>query len=122
MDVDDGRLPRRDGRRLSAPTASGRLRVAWLAGTTALAAPEIALAQAGALEAIGHLRFDPQNAVGMAFAAGLVVFSTTLALIHMRERRRSAEREGALRRELDTLRGAQERNVSSVTGSVVGKP
>jgi signal transduction histidine kinase len=109
MDVDDGRLPRRDGRRLSAPTASGRLRAAWLAGTTALAAPEIALAQAGALEAIGHLRFDPQNAVGMAFAAGLVVFSTTLALIHMRERRRSAEREGALRRELDTLRGAQER-------------
>ena len=35
-------------------------------------------------------RLDPHNAVGLAMTMGLVIFATTLALLHMRERRRWA--------------------------------
>ncbi|HKG77392.1 MAG TPA: PAS-domain containing protein [Beijerinckiaceae bacterium] len=54
-------------------------------------------------------RLDPHNAVGLALTMGLVIFSTTLALLHVRERRRWADRERRLVEELTNLRGARDR-------------
>ena len=54
-------------------------------------------------------RLDPHNAVGLALTMGLVIFSTTLALLHVRERRRWADRERRLAEELTNLRGARDR-------------
>ena len=54
-------------------------------------------------------RLDPHNAVGLAMTMGLLIFSTTLALLHMRERRRWADRERRLVEELTDLRGARDR-------------
>jgi signal transduction histidine kinase len=51
----------------------------------------------------------PHNAFGLAVLLGLVIFSTTLSILHMRERGRWAEEERRLRGELDSLHGARER-------------
>ncbi|MDJ1158904.1 PAS-domain containing protein [Chelatococcus sp. SYSU_G07232] len=47
---------------------------------------------------------DPYNATGLAVFIGLVIFSTTTALLHLRERKRWTQREAALARELADLR------------------
>ncbi|NNM71208.1 PAS domain-containing sensor histidine kinase [Enterovirga sp. DB1703] len=55
------------------------------------------------------LWFDPRSAFGFAILTGLVIFSTTLAILHIRERRIWTERERDLTAELDHLRDAAER-------------
>ncbi|KAA2237888.1 PAS-domain containing protein [Salinarimonas soli] len=109
MDLDDVRSPWRDRPVTGAPAWGVRLRAALLAGVASVSGSGTAAAQAGILEAAGNLRFEAQHAVGVASVAGLVIFSTTLALLHLWERKGAAERERALRRELDALHGAQER-------------
>ncbi|MCJ2080255.1 sensor histidine kinase [Methylobacterium sp. J-090] len=49
------------------------------------------------------------NAAGLAILIGLTVFSTILALLHMRERARWSLRDAELTRELTRLRGAHDR-------------
>jgi len=72
----------------------------------------------GASQAASHVaadilptltRLEPHGAVGFALTMGLVIFSTTLALLHMRERSRWSERERKLVEELAALRGARDR-------------
>lgn len=95
--MDDGRTSERIGRRSP--------RLALLAGTC-LAWPT----PAAAVEALGWLpALDPQNAIGFAFTAGVVIFATVVAYRHVRERDRWAERERAMAVELAALRGAQDR-------------
>jgi signal transduction histidine kinase/PAS domain-containing protein len=53
--------------------------------------------------------FDLHNAVYLSAFMGLVAFSTTTALVFLRERRRWTARERSLRAELATLRGASDR-------------
>jgi hypothetical protein len=113
MDLDDVRSLWRDRPATGAPAWGVRLRAALLTGVASVTGPGTAAAQTGVMEAAGHLRFDPQNAVGIASVAGLVIFSTTLSLLHLWERNRAAERERVLRRELDALHGAQEPSASS---------
>jgi signal transduction histidine kinase len=54
-------------------------------------------------------RLQPQNAVAAAVLTGLVIFSTTTALLHLRERRRWTDREAALAAEVANLRDVQDR-------------
>ncbi len=53
--------------------------------------------------------FDPRSAVGFSILTGLVIFSVTLALGHIRERRAWAERELGLAVELQALRDIADR-------------
>ena len=53
--------------------------------------------------------FDPKTAVGLAILTGLVIFSTTLAILHIRERSGWAARERTLLGEIDGLRDATDR-------------
>jgi signal transduction histidine kinase len=55
------------------------------------------------------LWFDPRSAFGFATLTGLVIFSTTLAILHVRERRVWTERERGLVLEVDRLREANDR-------------
>jgi hypothetical protein len=71
-------------------------------------------AQAASLEtalwtAISTLRVDPHNSMGFALLTGLVMFSTTTALLYLRERSRWARREHALTTEIADLRGVRDR-------------
>jgi len=52
---------------------------------------------------------DLSNLFGSAVIVGIVIFSTTLAILHLRERRRWNEAEQALSSELVRLRGADDR-------------
>jgi PAS domain-containing protein len=54
-------------------------------------------------------RIEPQAAAGVGLLMGLLIFSVTTALLHLRERRRWAERERALAGEVASLGGAQDR-------------
>jgi signal transduction histidine kinase len=54
-------------------------------------------------------RVDPTGAFGLAIFLGLVIFATTTALIHMRQRRRWMEREAALAAENADLRARGDR-------------
>ncbi len=99
-------------RRFGGPT---RVRAARALGVGGALAGLLAPAQARAVELGGvdiaalFGRAEPQGAVGMAVFLGLVFFSTTTALIHLRERRRWTERERALAGELSHLRGEKDR-------------
>ena len=52
---------------------------------------------------------DPGTAIGLAVLLGLIMFTTTLAIGYVRERRAWQDREHALGRELASQRGAVER-------------
>jgi signal transduction histidine kinase len=85
-------------------------------GLTATALPLFSgQARAGSLgEATRFLasaadRIEPQAAAGFGLIMGLLIFSVTTALLHLRERRRWAERERALAGEVASLGGAQDR-------------
>lgn len=85
----------------------------FLLGTTALAGflgPSRASATT-IFERIGQLpnRLEPDGAVGLAVAMGLVIFATTTALIHLNQRRRWAERDAALLAENAALRARNDR-------------
>ena len=94
---------------------SGRL-PRWLA---AIAGGLGAIVPAGAfafsLEALSAeflpniMWFDPRSAVGVAVLTGLVIFSTTLAILHIRERNAWTEQERALAGEIASLREATDR-------------
>ena len=53
--------------------------------------------------------FDPRSAFGFAILTGLVIFSTTLAILHIRERQTWTERERGLVAEVEGLRDFAER-------------
>ncbi|MDB5558720.1 MAG: multi-sensor signal transduction histidine kinase [Enterovirga sp.] len=83
-----------------------------------MAASQLALtgrAIAGPLDHLGVeylpslLWFDPRSAFGFAILTGLVIFSTTLAILHIRERRTWTERERELASDLEGLREVAER-------------
>lgn len=56
---------------------------------------------------LAHL--DPHNAFGLATFIGLVIFATATAFLYVRERRKWAERERVLSREVAESRGAMDR-------------
>src|SRR4051812_6645845 len=58
---------------------------------------------------VAQARLDPQTAIGFALLMGLIIFATTTAILHLRERNRWAGRERALSAELGALRGAHDR-------------
>src|SRR5688500_9975687 len=92
-----GRLMRRGGSRL-----------ALVAGSASL--PRSAEAfPGGTLDLLAQARFDPQTAIGFALLMGLIIFATTTAILHLRERSRWARRERALTAEISALRGAHDR-------------
>jgi signal transduction histidine kinase len=73
-----------------------------------------AAAAANALDALAGqsaaLTFiDQRSAIGSAIVMGLVIFSTTLSVLHVRERRRWTERERRFAAEIDELRAAGDR-------------
>jgi signal transduction histidine kinase len=73
--------------------------------TTAAATTLEAIAGQGAALAF----IDQRSAIGSAIVMGLVIFSTTLSVLHVRERRRWMERERRLATEIDDLRAAGDR-------------
>jgi signal transduction histidine kinase len=104
-----GRIPA--AMRALASTRPGLARAA--AAGLALFDPSAAAA-ATTLEAIAGqgaaLAFiDQRSAIGSAIVMGLVIFSTTLSVLHVRERRRWTERERRLAAEIDDLRAAGDR-------------
>src|SRR4051794_15552384 len=82
------------------PTAPPRAGTAWVAVPAEAAASDV-------FALVGRLQ--PQNAVAAAMLTGLVIFSTTTALLHLRERRRWTERDRELAAEVASLRGAEDR-------------
>jgi signal transduction histidine kinase len=68
------------------------------------------------LELVAQARFEPQTAIGFALLMGLIIFATTTAILHLRERSRWSGRERALSAELGALRGAHDR-AEMLTGS-----
>ena len=54
-------------------------------------------------------RIEPQAAAGFGLIMGLVIVTVTTALLHLRERRRWADREQALSGEVASLSGAHDR-------------
>jgi signal transduction histidine kinase len=80
-----------------------------LAGSPLLARPAEAALADGALGLLAEARFDPQTAIGFALLMGLIIFATTTAILHLRERSRWAGRERALTAEIGALRGAHDR-------------
>ena len=91
-------------RRLS---AAGLGVAAILIGATPSSAGILDLLNSGYLPSLQW--FDPRSAFGFAILTGLVIFSTTLAILHIRERRTWTDRERELVTELEALRGAEER-------------
>ncbi|RDI62483.1 sensor histidine kinase [Microvirga subterranea] len=84
------------------------LSVALLTGVSGPAlAAEIPFAQQ-ATDILGLHRLDLHNAGSIGLFLGLVAFSTTTALMLLREQRRSARMEEALRAEIAGLRGADD--------------
>jgi PAS domain-containing protein len=67
------------------------------------------LGEAAGAVASAAYRLEPQNAAGFGLVMGLLIFSVTTALLHLRERRRWADRERALAGEVASLRGAHDR-------------
>lgn len=55
------------------------------------------------------LRLDPQGAIGFALLMGLLIFTTTTAIMYLRERGRWARRERALTAEVTDLRDLRDR-------------
>ena len=68
------------------------LRHSRLASSAALVGTAVAASPAGAGVGTDFLalagRLEPQNAMSAAVLTGLVIFSTTTALLHLRERRK----------------------------------
>ena len=88
---------------------AGTSRLALTAGAACLASPADASFAETALGILAEARFDPQTAVGFALLMGLVIFATTTAILHLRERSRWGRRERALAAEVAALRGAHDR-------------
>jgi signal transduction histidine kinase len=103
---------RLDGRRLT------RFAIKLGAGVACCAAGSVAadVASAGPLDLLNPdflrslLWFDPRSAFGFSILTGLVIFSTTLAILHIRERRIWTDRERELVAETESLRDAAERS------------
>jgi signal transduction histidine kinase len=91
-------------------TARARSRAALSIGAALMAWP---CAGAEPIRVAGELfstaRLDPHNAMGFSLLIGLVIFATTTAVLHMRERARWGRRERALSVEIESLRGAHDR-------------
>ena len=98
---------------LPTPGPSRRSRLAaTTALTSALAAlPGPAVAEGSLLDLIAQLpaRLDPHGAVGLAVFMGLVIFSTTTALLHISQRKRWADRDSMLSAENADLRARNDR-------------
>ncbi|MHB2167266.1 sensor histidine kinase [Alsobacter sp. R-9] len=115
MAVGAGDEERDRGVRPCGSAASGRPRLArLLAASTALAGGTLVASAAGAasfLDVLTQLpaRVDPHGAVGLAVFMGLVIFSTTTALIHISQRRRWSERDARLTAENADLRARNDR-------------
>ena len=90
------------------PGPAGRA-AAWVALCGLPAGPARALSGDEIAASLDLSWFHPQNAVGFAVLMGLVIFATTLAILHLIERRRWTEREAAISAELEDLRGSAER-------------
>ncbi|MCB5174958.1 MULTISPECIES: sensor histidine kinase [Microvirga] len=91
--------------------ARGPLAFAFLAGISwpALASDLTLSLSDEATDLIGVLNsFDLHNAGYLGLFMGLVAFSTTTSVMLLRERRRFAQREEAMRTELASLRGADD--------------
>ncbi|PSC03352.1 two-component sensor histidine kinase [Alsobacter soli] len=87
-------------------------RLLSLLASTALATGVARKASAASLvDVVGILpqRLDPHGAIGLAVFAGLVMFATTTALIHLGQRRKWGEREAALAAENADLRARCDR-------------
>ena len=98
-------MPQRGSQTGRRPRA--RLRFArWLSAASALVVPGAA-ARAQAASAFGFE--DAGGLVGLSLGAGLVVFSTITALLHLTGRQRWARREAELTGEIDHLRQQMER-------------
>jgi len=94
------------------PRLETALLAALLSGAArpALAAGSVSLPLASRGDLFGFLPvFDPHNAVYFSAFMGLVAFSTTTALVFMRERRRWSARERSLMAEVSNLRSASDR-------------
>src|SRR4051794_7771368 len=89
---------------------TSRIRAA-LASAASLVVSPCAAAEPGAsaAELLASAHLDPHNAMGVSVLMGLVIFATTTALLHLRERGRWTRRERALSAEIEELRGAQDR-------------
>ncbi|MBQ0821331.1 PAS-domain containing protein [Microvirga sp. HBU67558] len=101
----------KDGRGSLVGAARVPLSLMLLAGTApaALANGLLLPIAEGASDLLGFLHsFDLHNAAYFGLFMGLVAFSTTTALLLMREQKRSARMERRLRNELDALRGADD--------------
>jgi len=85
-----------------AVVCAGAVVVAMAGGSAQAAGPEASIWTIG-------LGPHTHNAAGLAILIGLTVFSTILALLHMRERARWSHRETELAAELVRLRGAHDR-------------
>jgi signal transduction histidine kinase len=97
-------MPQRGSQTGRRPRA--RLRFArWLSAASVLVVPGAARAQAAS--AFGFE--DAGGLVGLSLGAGLVVFSTITALLHLTGRQRWARREAELTGEIDHLRQQMER-------------
>jgi signal transduction histidine kinase len=94
------------------PRLETALLAALLSGAArpALAAGSVSLPLASRGDLFGFLPvFDLHNAVYFSAFMGLVAFSTTTALVFMRERRRWSARERSLMAEVSNLRAASDR-------------
>jgi signal transduction histidine kinase len=88
---------------------AGASRLAIAAGPACLPLRAEAAALDTILAILVQARFDPQTAIGFALLMGLVIFATTTAILHLRERSRWAGRERALTGEIAALRAAHDR-------------
>ena len=61
------------------------------------------------LASLGSVQLDPQGAVAFALLMGLIIFTTTTAVMYVRERGRWASRERALTADLADLRDLRDR-------------
>ena len=90
-----------------------RPRLRWRARAVPVASLATSPAQAASLEAawsaLASARLEPHSAMGFALFMGLVIFATTTALLHLRERGRWTRRERTLAAEIETLRAAHDR-------------
>jgi signal transduction histidine kinase len=101
------------GGRKTGLRGGARLRLsAWAAGAASLFAPCAARAQSGGIAGVD----DAGGLVGLSLGAGLVVFSTITALLHLTGRQRWSRREAELVSEIDHLRQQVERARAFLAG------
>ncbi|MFE1599367.1 ATP-binding protein [Methylobacterium sp. ID0610] len=94
------------GRTLRRRPSAGAVAGAWAVSAAVSMVPGAAFAAQALVPATGAFA---HNAMALALLIGLIVFSTILSLLHIRERGRWARREHDLVTELADLRGAHDR-------------